>query len=77
MSIAYDKNLNSLLDLIINCISARSACQVLSIKGECTFLFSHFLIVVLLNSSANSLFKIFSFLVPQPEVFLSKKPIDH
>ena len=35
---------------------------MLSIKGECTFLFSNFLIIGLCNSSANSLFDIFSFL---------------
>ena len=31
-----------------------------------------FLITGLCNSSANSLFEIFSFLIPLPEVFLSK-----
>ena len=37
MSITHNENLNPLLDLLINCISARSAPQILSIKGECTF----------------------------------------
>ena len=72
MSITHNKNLNTLLSLLINCISARSGPQILSKKGGCTFLFLYFLIIGLCNSSANSLFKIFSFLIPLPEVFLSK-----
>ena len=55
MTTAHDKNLNPLLKLLINCIPARSALQILSIKDECTFLFSNFLIIGLCNSSANSL----------------------
>ena len=39
MSVTHNKNLNRLLNLLINCISARSAPQILSIKGECAFLF--------------------------------------
>ena len=39
-------------------MSARSAQQILSIKGECTFLFLNFEITVLFNSSANSLLEI-------------------
>ena len=50
----HNKNLNILLNLLINCISAKSAPQILSIKGECTFLLSFFLIIGLCNSSANS-----------------------
>ena len=38
MSITRNKNKNPSLNLLINCISARSALQILSIKGECTFL---------------------------------------
>ena len=38
---------------------ARSEPEILPIKGECTFLFSNFLTIVLCNSSANSLFNIF------------------
>ena len=37
MSIIYNKNLNPLLNFLINCISARSARQILSIKDENTF----------------------------------------
>ena len=50
---------------------------MLSIKGECTFLQSNFLIICLCNSSANFLLEIFSFLIPLPEVFLPKvyKPL--
>ena len=68
----YNKNLNPLLNLLINCISARSAPQTLSIKNECTFLFSNFLIIGLCNSSAYSLLEIVSFLTVSSDVFLSK-----
>ena len=59
-------------DLLINCISAGSAPQILSIKDECTFLFLNFLIIGLCNSSTNYLFEIFSFLTVPPDVLLSK-----
>ena len=52
-----------LLDLLINFIPAKSAPQILLKEGECNGS---------CNFSANSLFKIFSFLIPLPEVFLSK-----
>ena len=38
MSIPYNKNLNPLLNLLINCISAKSAAQRLSLNAEYTFL---------------------------------------
>ena len=76
MSVTH-KNLNPLLNLLINYISARSAPQILSIKGDCTFLFLNFLIIGLYNSSANCWPDIFSFLIPLPEVFLLKRIIDH
>ena len=63
MSTAHNTNLNPLLNLLINCILARSACQILSIKGERTSFFSNFLIIGLFNLSANYLFDIFSFLI--------------
>ena len=69
MSITHNKNLNPILNLLINCISARTAPQILSIKVECTFLFFNFLIIGLCNSSANSLLEIFSYLTVLPEVF--------
>ena len=53
MSITHNKNLNPLSNLLINCISAKSAPQIWFKKGECTFLLSNFLIVGLCNSSAN------------------------
>ena len=71
MLITHNKKRIPLLNLLIDCISARSGPQVLSIKGECTFLFIKFP-DGLCNSSANSLFQIFSFLILLPEVFLSK-----
>ena len=42
MSIAHNKNLNALLSLHIDCISARSAPQTLSTNGDCTFLLLNF-----------------------------------
>ena len=74
MSIAENKNINHLLNLLINCISTRSATHVLSLKGECTFLLSNFLVIILHNSSGNLLLEIFSFLTVPHGVFLSKKP---
>ena len=71
MSIARNKNLNPLLNLLIKCISARSASQMLSIKDGCTF-FLIFLIIGFCYSSANSLLEIISFFTDPPEVFLSK-----
>ena len=47
MSITRNKNLNPLLNLLINYISASSSTQILSIKGNCTFLFSNFLVICL------------------------------
>ena len=54
MSITYNKNLNPLLNLLINRISARSVPQILSRKGACAFLFLNALIIGLCNSSASS-----------------------
>ena len=56
MSITHNKTLKALSNLLINCISGRSAPQILSIKVECTFLFLNFLIICLCNSSATFLF---------------------
>ena len=71
ISITHNKNLNLLLNLLINYISVRSAPQILSIKDDSTFLFSNFLIVGLCNSSANSLLQIILFSTVSPEVDLS------
>ena len=76
----HNKNLNSLLNLLINCIPVRFVPQILSIKCNFYFLLLNFLILGLCNFSANSpvakskklLFEIFSFLIPLREVFLSK-----
>ena len=62
ISITHNKKRIPLLSLLINCISARSAPHVLSMKGECTFLYSNFQVIGLCNSPANHLFEIFSFL---------------
>ena len=63
MSITHNKNLRSLSNLLINCISARSSPQTLSIKGECTFLLLNFVVIGFCNSPSNSLLEIFLFLV--------------
>ena len=80
MSITHNKNVNSLLNLLINCISARSAPQILSIKVDFTFILLNFLIIGLCNSSTNCYLAksegrwsdIFSFKIALPEVFLLK-----
>ena len=56
----------------MNCKSTRFAPKTLSIKGGCTFLLSSFLITGFCSSFANSLLKIFSFLIPLPELFHEK-----
>ena len=58
-SVTHNKNWNCLLYLLINCISARLAPQILSKKRECTFLLFTFQINGLCNSSTNSLLEIF------------------
>ena len=42
----HNKNLNFLLNLLSNTISAKSASPILSIKDECVFLISNFPILV-------------------------------
>ena len=68
----------SLLSLLINCMSARSAPQGLSIKTECTFRFFNFLIAGLCDFSANCWSGTFSLLTPLPEDFYEKiyKPMN-
>ena len=56
ISLTHNKDRNLLLNLLINCILARSALQILSVKGEYPFHFVNFLIIGLYNSSANSSF---------------------
>ena len=58
--------MNSFIILLMNCISARSAPQILSLKDEYTFLFSNFLIIGLCNFSTNCWFYLISFLIPLP-----------
>ena len=70
ISIAHNKNLNPLLNLSFNCISPTSTPQILSIKGECTFLLLKFLLIGLYNSSATFLLGIF--VIPPPQGFLLK-----
>ena len=76
----HKKNRNTLLYLLINYISSRSASQILSLKDEYIFGFSNFLITGLCKSSANYWFVIFLLLIADlstsvtalPEYFLSK-----
>ena len=75
ISITHNQKRIHLLNFLINCTSARSAPQILFIKGEGTFLFQNFLIIGLCNSSALSLFKIFSFLTA--DLFPVAKVSDH
>ena len=72
ISITHNKRRIPISNLLINCISATSAQQILCIKDEYTFLFSNFLKIGLCNSSANPLLDIISFLITPPEVSLSK-----
>ena len=64
MSVAHNKKRIALLNLLFNYISARSAPQTLSIKGEFTFRFLNFLMIGLCNSFVNCWSDIFSFLIP-------------
>ena len=45
ISITHNKNLNPLLNLLNNYISAKSTPQILSLNDEYTFLFLNFLII--------------------------------
>ena len=81
MKITHNKNRIPILNLLINCISARSAHNILSMKDEYTFRFSNFLIICLCNPSANShvanskgcWFDIFSFLTETTKADLSAR----
>lgn len=55
------------LYLVINCISARSTTQMLSIKNEYTLCCLNFLINSLCNSPTNRSFDIISLLIAPPE----------
>ena len=69
MSIKYDKHLLPSLNFFLNCISARSVAQIFSIKGDCIFRLLNFLVIDLCNSSAETLFKIFSFSILQKSFY--------
>ena len=80
MSITHNKRRIPVLNLLINCILARLAPQILSMKGEGTFLFLNFLVIGLCNSSGYSCvtkfkgrwFEILSFLIALSEAFYQK-----
>ena len=69
----HNEKQNPLLYLFITCISTRSATQILSLKDECKFRFSNFLVIGLYYSSDNYWFGIVSLSTPLPEDVLSKK----
>ena len=69
ISIIHSKNLNPLLNLLINYISATLAGQIFSLNPEYTVLFVNFLIIVLCNSLANCWLCLISLLTPPLEVF--------
>ena len=52
------KNLALLLNLFNNCLSAKSAPQILFLNEEYAFLFSNFLIIGLWSSTANFIFSL-------------------
>ena len=55
MSITHNENLNPLLNLLINRISAKSVPQKIVYKGEYTFLLLNFLVISLCNSPSSIL----------------------
>ena len=63
ISITYNKKRILLLNVLLNCILARSTPQILSIKDECNFRFQNFVIIGLCNSSANCWLEIVLFSV--------------
>ena len=58
ISKTHSKNRFALLDLLINCMSAKWSPEILSIKDECTFCVLNFLIIGLCSSSDNTWFDI-------------------
>ena len=72
----HNKKRIPLLNLLINCISVKSAPQILSLDELYTFRFLNFLITGLCNSFTNCSFCLISFLIadlkPQPLTFYQK-----
>ena len=69
--ITHNKNQISLLYLLINYISARSAPQILSVRDEHILRFLNFLIISLCNFSANYWFSESELkLIPVPVLYL-------
>ena len=77
ISITHNKHRNAISYLLINCISAGSAYQILFLKDEYTLRFSNVLVIGLYNSPANYVFDIVLHFIVPPEMlapgdFLSK-----
>ena len=68
ISVTHNKKQIPLLNLLINCIYARSTPQILSLKIKYTFRFSNFQTIVFCNSSANSWLDIISLLTAPTDV---------
>ena len=62
----------SIINLLINCMPAKSVPQILTIKDGCTFRFANFLVRGWCSSSAKSVFCMTSFLTALPAVFYRK-----
>ena len=68
----HNKKQITLLNLLINCISARLVPKTMSTRNEYTFDLWTFRIIGLRIYSANSWFDIISFSIPPLEIFLLK-----
>ena len=64
----HSKNQIPLIYLLVNCVSAESACEMLTLRNVYTFHFLDFLIIGLCNFSANCWFDIITVLIGPPEV---------
>ena len=70
ISITHNKHRNAISYLLINCISAGSAYQILFLKDEYTLRFSNVLVIGLYNSSY--VFDIVLHFIVPPEVLASE-----
>ena len=70
ISITHNKKQIPLSNLLVNCISARSTPQILSIKDHCIFCLLNFLIIGLYNSLADSWFN--KLAISTPPTFYQK-----
>ena len=76
-SIAHNKKRILLLCLLINCISAKSALKMLSIKDKHTLRCWNFLVITLCSSEAYFWFNVYLLFNPFPLDFIIRKFINH